>query len=132
MSIGWFLCLVTFQSIAQPYSISGSIKDSESGEPLSYATIKIKDTSQGTVSNVDGFFTLLNVRSIDSVALVCNYIGYKTQQFTLLLTNDVKIQIELESSTAQLDEVVITAKEFQLMKASEGLSQTRLSSIEIL
>ena len=47
-------------------TISGVVKDKESGETLPFANVFIKDTNIGTTTNGDGFFTLFNVPSENS------------------------------------------------------------------
>ena len=96
-------------------TISGVVKDKESGETLPFANVFIKDTNIGTTTNGDGFFTLFNVPSENSTIQV-QYLGYKVE--TLTLTKEIvkdKITILLAPDFNKLDEVVINT-DSQLIK----------------
>lgn len=102
------------------FPIKGKIVD-VNGEPLIGATIKVKGTSVGTVSNTDGQFSLSGVPT--GSKLVISYIGYKTQE---LVADKGVFNIVLSEDEATLDEVVVmgygTLKKTQLVGAVENLS----------
>lgn len=83
------------------HQISGRITDT-SGEPLIGVNISEKGTSNGTITDFDGKFTL-NV-SPNSV-LVVSYIGYKQQE--IKVNNQTSFNITLHEDTETLDEVVV-------------------------
>ena len=58
IKIGIFLLLVSFQLKAQKFTISGSVRDSATGEFLIGANIGIPEISTGCVSNAYGFYSL--------------------------------------------------------------------------
>lgn len=109
-------------------TISGVVKDKESGETLPFANVFIKDTNIGTTTNGDGFFTLFNVPSENSTIQV-QYLGYKVE--TLTLTKEIvkdKITILLAPDFNKLDELVInTDSRQQIIKMNENVSQISLS-----
>lgn len=109
-------------------TISGVVKDKESGETLPFANVFIKDTNIGTTTNGDGFFTLFNVPSENSIIQV-QYLGYEVE--TLTLTKEIvkdKITILLAPDFNKLDEVVInTDSRQQIIKMNENVSQISLS-----
>ncbi|MCB0376715.1 MAG: carboxypeptidase-like regulatory domain-containing protein, partial [Sinomicrobium sp.] len=59
--------------------VSGSVKDSENGEPLIGATILLKGSSTGTVTDFDGNFT---IAANPGDVLVVSYTGFATQEVT--------------------------------------------------
>ena len=69
-------------------TISGIVKDKESGETLPFANVFVKDTNIGTTTNADGFFTLFDIPSETSTIQV-QYLGYKVK--TLVLTPEMVI-----------------------------------------
>lgn len=83
--------------------ISGSIKD-EAGEPIVGATVFIKGTTNGTISNYDGVFTL-KVMADNTITITC--IGYDDQN--IQVGNSSEFNIIMKSSIVGLDEVVVTA-----------------------
>ncbi len=87
--------------------IRGRIVDSRSGEPLSYSTIWLPATWEGTIANTDGYFVLnLSRKSmVDSVAFSC--MGYKTLRLPVDSLSDSLNIIPLQTSFIPIQEVVI-------------------------
>ncbi|RLD75521.1 MAG: TonB-dependent receptor, partial [Bacteroidetes bacterium] len=110
------------------FTLSGTVKDKKSGESLPFAQIMVKTTTNGTASNVDGYFTLFNVPSDTSLLLV-SYTGYKTKQFHLspkLVSNDILIELMPENN--QIEEVVVTAESEELMKVYKEVGVVSIST----
>lgn len=85
----------------QAASITGKVTDSN-GEPIIGASIKVKGSSSGTITDIDGNFSL-NV-SAKSV-LIISYIGYKTLEVPV--NGKKALDIILKEDTELLDEVVV-------------------------
>lgn len=81
--------------------ITGKITDA-SGEPLIGASIQVKGKSSGTITDLDGNFSL-NVNNND--VLEITYIGYLQQIITI--TNQTSLAVVLREDTQSLDEVVV-------------------------
>lgn len=120
--------LLTNKFQNNPITISGLIKDKESGESLPYANVIVKNTNIGTTTNEDGFFTLFNVPSKTSTIQV-QFMGYKTE--FLILTTEIasdKIIILMTPDSNQLEEVVISLDSGgEIMKMNKNVSQISLS-----
>lgn len=86
----------------QANKVSGSVVDKTG--PIIGATIKVKGTNNGTVTDYDGNFTLTNLPK--DATLVISYIGYKTQEVAVDGKNNLKINLEEDAAT-KLDEVVV-------------------------
>lgn len=84
-------------------SISGKVISADDGEPVIGATIMLKGTSQGTISDADGTFSI-NI-SGESKVLVFSFIGMKTIEKQ---AQDGMI-VSLESDASVLDEVMVVA-----------------------
>ena len=105
-SLGFFFLFIAMQLCvlhvtAQQKSIAGSVKDSAE-EPLPGATIIIKGTSTGTVTDFDGNFSLKNVP--ENAILVITYIGMRDQEVSV--AGKSTITVVMEDSMFALDEVV--------------------------
>ncbi|MEX2565507.1 MAG: SusC/RagA family TonB-linked outer membrane protein [Cyclobacteriaceae bacterium] len=87
----------------QDQTVSGTITDGNTGETLPGASIIIKGTTTGTVSDMEGEFSL-NVPGPESV-LVVSFIGYISKEITV--GNQNEINVSLVSDAADLDEVVV-------------------------
>ncbi|WP_242204923.1 TonB-dependent receptor [Aestuariivivens insulae] len=94
-----------YNSPQAEYTISGTVKDAETGETLLGATISVKDTSRGVVTNEYGFYSI--TLPSKSYVLVVSYIGYLQKEIPIELNKDQKLIIELSPTSNELDEVVI-------------------------
>lgn len=83
--------------------ITGKVVD-DKGLPLPGVSIKIKGTGTGTVSDVEGAFS---INAPDNATLVISYIGYDTQE--VVVGTRTSLTITLAASSKSLNEVVITA-----------------------
>lgn len=89
---------------AQQKAIAGKVTDEE-GEPLTGVSVRLKGSSSGTSTDIDGNFTL-NLSTSTGV-LEFSYIGYETQEVTLSSANTYNVT--LLSSSESLSDVVVTA-----------------------
>ena len=95
----FFLCWATV-GWGQNLSVKGSVSDTK-GEPIIGASVVVKgNTTQGTITDLDGQFTL-NVPS--NSTLVISYIGYVTQEVPAKGT----VKVTLKEDNEMLDEVVV-------------------------
>jgi TonB-linked SusC/RagA family outer membrane protein len=85
----------------QQRTVSGKVTDA-SGQPLPGVSIVIKGTTQGTVTNADGEYTLPNVSS-DAI-LVFSFVGMRTQE--IFVGNQTNIDVMMEEEVFGLEEVV--------------------------
>ncbi|WP_162417489.1 SusC/RagA family TonB-linked outer membrane protein [Cyclobacterium roseum] len=91
------ITLVEYEEI----TISGTVSD-ENGEPMPGATITVEGTSTGTVSDIDGDFSI----DVDEGAvLVVSFIGYQSRRITVSNQSQIDVQLELDESS--LEEVVV-------------------------
>jgi TonB-linked SusC/RagA family outer membrane protein len=90
-------------SFGQERTLTGTVTTSDTKESLPGATVLIKGTTRGTVTDIDGKFTL----SIPSgpVVLVFSFMGYDTQEITV--TNESVLNVVLHPTQLSLNEVVV-------------------------
>ena len=86
---------------SQQRSVSGNIVD-ESGQPLPGVTVVVKGTTNGTVSNADGNYTISNVP--DDATLQFSFVGMKTQE--IAVGNQTTINVTMVVDAIGLEEVV--------------------------
>ena len=97
-----FIAIFLSQSLsAQNVTVSGKIKDTM-GEPLAGVTVIVKGSTHGTISNVDGNFTIGNIASND--ILVFSFIGMKTEEIEV--KGKKIIDVIMTENVTVLDEVV--------------------------
>ena len=88
---------------AQNVTLKGKVVDAKTSEPLIGATVMVKGTSQGSVSDIDGLFLLSNVKK-DAVIVVSS-IGYNKEE--IALNGRSEISVSLKENSEVLDEVVV-------------------------
>lgn len=86
---------------AQKTTVTGQVKDAQTGEPIMGANILEKGTTNGTITNIDGEFSL--AVSANAV-LVIKYIGYENAE--IVVNGQKKIMIQLKENSVELGEVV--------------------------
>jgi TonB-linked SusC/RagA family outer membrane protein len=84
--------------------VSGTVVSAEDGEPIIGASIKVEGTNTGTVTDIDGNFSLVLPAGKHTVKV--SYIGMQDQTIALKAGNN---KISLISDAKNLDEVVVTA-----------------------
>jgi TonB-linked SusC/RagA family outer membrane protein len=87
--------------IAQQKTVSGKVTDSNN-QPLPGVTVVVKGTTNGTVTNADGNYSLANIPS--DATLTFSFVGMKTQD--LFVGSQTNIDVTMELETIGLDEVV--------------------------
>ncbi|WP_129697163.1 SusC/RagA family TonB-linked outer membrane protein [Parabacteroides goldsteinii] len=121
------LMVSIFHIYAQQQNISGTVIDKNLNEPVIGASIQIKGTTNGTITDLDGKFAI--TASKDDI-LVISYIGYTTQE--IKLTGQSSLKIELSEDTQALDEVVVvgfgTQKKVNLTGAVATVDKKVLAS----
>ena len=88
---------------AQVQKVTGTVISEEDGLPVVGASVLVKGTSVGSVTDIDGNFTISNVPSTAAV-LVISYIGLQTQEIPV----QPVVNVTLKADTETLDEVVVT------------------------
>lgn len=97
------LIIMTSGAIAQSNIIKGNVTEDE-GAPMIGVSILEKNTSNGTITDVDGSYSL-KVNS-DKAILVFSYLGYKSQEVSLDGRTMIDIRLELDSKV--LDDIIVT------------------------
>ena len=94
--------LVTMSGYAQSKTVTGKIIDS-TGEPVIGASVLVKGTTNGVISDIDGNFSIQGVAN-DAV-LQISFVGYKAQDISV--AGKTRIDVTLVEDTEMLDEVVV-------------------------
>lgn len=96
------LFLLSTSAMAQALSIKGKVID-KAGEAIIGASVLVEGTSNGTVTNLEGGFTLNNVAT--NATLKVSFIGYKTE--VIAVNGKQSLTVTLQEDTEVLDEVVV-------------------------
>jgi hypothetical protein len=124
--------LSIFDLSGQPqrkFTISGYIKEAESGETLIGVNIYLPDRQTGTVTNNYGFYSLTLPES-DSVKIIISYVGFSQESLSLRLKENVELNINLKASIL-LDEVTVSAERMERQSESVKMSTVKLQPAQI-
>ena len=123
-----FLCLLIGIGLAtaQTREITGSVISAEDDQPVIGASVIVKGTTTGTVTDYDGKFSL----SVPSAAktLVISYIGMAAQEVAIA----PNVRVLLKADTQNLDEVVVTALGISREKKALGYAVSEVKGDEML
>jgi TonB-linked SusC/RagA family outer membrane protein len=120
---GLFLSSHTF---AQTRIVDGNVTD-ENKHPVSYATITIKGTGKGTITEKDGNFKL---NAATGAVLIVRAVGFTTKEISI--GEDTHLSITLAENPSDLNEVVVTALGVKKEKRNLTFSSQEVKSEEIL
>ncbi len=95
------LIVITPGDILQQKTVTGTVTD-DTGLPLPGVTVLIKGTTQGTVTNVDGKYSIPNIP--ENAVLLFSFVGMKTQE--AVVGNQTTINVEMVTDAIGIEEVV--------------------------
>ncbi|MDP5170017.1 MAG: TonB-dependent receptor, partial [Bacteroidia bacterium] len=128
-SILFFVFLFPLLLLSQStVTLSGYVRDAESGETLIGAAVALPELKQGTFTNEYGYFSLSLPQRSDSIEVVYSYAGYTRQSTMVLPQADMVLKIEMAYQS--LNEVVISANSVSEQVNSSQMSVTRVSMKE--
>ncbi|MFW2376715.1 MAG: SusC/RagA family TonB-linked outer membrane protein, partial [Cellulophaga baltica] len=126
----FFLMLLFAQGLlAQTTVVSGTVNASD-GVPLPGASIIVKGTAIGGVSDFDGNFSL-SIPNATATTLVVSYIGYKSKEIALKELNQNLIIVLTEDANS-LDEVVIVGSSVSQSRKKLGNAITTVKSVALV
>ena len=121
--------LIPMGALAQKHTISGYIRDTETGEELIGANVMLEDKSAGTTSNAYGFYSL--TLPDGTYTITYSFIGYQEQKKTLDIYSDKKINIDLKPTAYQTEEVVISSERTDANVNSSRMSVEKIPVEEV-
>lgn len=114
------------QSIQQTKKITGKVVDS-AGEPIVGASVLVKEAGTGSVSDLDGKFT---VEAAQGYTLMVSFVGYRTIE--VKVTNETFYLVTLSDDAQALNEVVVTAMGIKKDRKSLGYAVEDISAEELM
>ena len=121
------LCISTLSLSAQTITVRGTVTD-RNNEPLTGATVVVEgSTSQGTVTDIDGNYTLAGVNS--KASLEFSYVGMKVQK--IAVNGQTTINVTLEEDSEVLGEVVVTALGMKRSQKALGYAMKEIKGDEL-
>jgi len=125
------VCMHTFSFVlAQGTQISGTITDATSGEPLPGVNILVKGTVLGTISDLQGNFSL-NVQSSPPLTLVVSSVGYERSEIQITNASTSNLSISLSENIILGQEVVVSASRVEESTLRSPVSVQRMDILDI-
>lgn len=100
-----FPILFLFSLFAFSQSKVGGIVVDDFGEPVAFANVLFKNSTEGTITNDNGRFYMESDNTYET--LIISFIGFETQEITLAQKVTYEMEIKMQESTEQLDEVIL-------------------------
>jgi len=118
------LQLVASALYAQTYTLSGSIRDSDTNSPLAFASILVVENDMGSSSDADGNY--LVKLSPGNYTIKVSYLGFADKTITINLNRSQTKNIDLTSTTYTAQEVTIGG-----VRTDKNIQQSRMSIVKI-
>ena len=129
LSIFLFFLFFALSTYAQN-SITGVVTDAESGETLPGVNVHIKGTTNGTITDINGNYS---ISVSDAEILVFSFVGYQDKEVTI--SNQSVLNIALQVKALGLDEVIVvgygTQKKSDLTGAISTVDMKELQSRQV-
>ncbi len=113
-------------SFSQKATISGYVKDAANGEDVIGANVFIDELMKGTTTNIYGFYSL--TLDTGKYTLIVSYLGYTNYFSEITLTEDIRLNIDLNKSAIQTEQVEISAEAKDKNVSSTDVGKVELST----
>lgn len=113
------------------YTISGTISDAQTGETMIGAKLRIKEKPNvGAICNSYGYYSI--TLPADSFTLIVNYFGYDKYTQSVILNENKKINIQLNPSSQEIQEVIVNAerKNENILSEEMGVEKIKIKDIK--
>ena len=118
------LLFLTISATAQKITISGYVKDAETGEELIGANIYVEELKTGGVSNVYGFYSVTIPKG--EYNLIVSFLGYDNLLHKVKLSSNIKQNFNLTPASQKIDEIDIKADKIDKNVTSVEMSVVKL------
>lgn len=115
----------------EEYTISGTLKDKETGEDLIGAKIAVKELpGTGTITNVYGFYSLTLPKGTYTIQY--KSLGFLSGEFEVVLNQDITKDIELEPEGKVFGEVIVTGEKLDenITSPEMGVDKLKMTDID--
>jgi len=121
----------TIISAQDKFTVSGTIKDASNGESLFGASIFLKDTTIGVITNEYGFYSITAPKG--TYTLIISYIGFTEVKKEVVFDKNQKMDFEIAEFSTKLNEVVVSAEETErvsLRKPEMSVSKLNIKTVK--
>ena len=111
--------------------VLGRVLDELTGEPMTFVTIYIKETKTGTLSDINGFFTIALPPGKYNAQI--EYMGYEKEKYLLEVLSEGNFTVRMKKAVIQMKEIIISGERKSDIRAKDpGMDQIPIKSIKSL
>lgn len=121
--------LLSFGRLAAQFTVNGLVKDDQN-DPLIGVSILIEGSTTGTVTDVDGAFSLQVPGT--SAFLIFSYTGFKSNRVEVTAATGQNLEILLEQDIARLEEIVVSGLASGVKRSNSGNAVSTVSGAELV
>jgi hypothetical protein len=105
-----FFLLLPFINLAKAQTFQGQVVDAQSKKPLEFVQVYIPQTTVGTISDMDGKFSIGIPGNIEADSFTVFVLGYEQQSLPIKAFQEANKQVFLKSTAYQMNEVEVISK----------------------
>jgi TonB-linked SusC/RagA family outer membrane protein len=126
----WILLLLGAGNLLAQYTVSGTVTDARTGEPVMFANVLVQNTTRGALTDIDGKYSI-TVESNQEVNLVFSSIGYLSQAVKVG-PSMTTVDVNLREDVTNLEEVVITGLASSVKRSNLANAVASVSAKDLL
>ncbi|WP_375585135.1 TonB-dependent receptor domain-containing protein [Cyclobacterium xiamenense] len=128
--LGIFLLASIPAAWAQNHSLSGTLRDGGSAEPLIGVTVFVPELGRGAISDAKGMYRIDGLPS-RNLTIQFSYVGYATALKKINAADQSRLDVDLEAATASVEEVVVSAA-YIMSRESSPISIEKINKQSLL
>jgi TonB-linked SusC/RagA family outer membrane protein len=126
----FILFFVCAGSVSGQYTVTGTVTDAKTKEPIIGANVIVQNTTRGTLTDFEGNFSY-TTQGNQNINLVITYLGYLSQTINAS-PSDNKFDVVLQEDVTNLEEVVVTGLASSIKRSNLANAVTSLSARELV
>jgi len=125
-----FILFSILLQFASAYTISGTVKDAATGEPLPYTNIMVLNTDSGTASDINGYYIIPTIPT-GEFTIQFMMIGFATLGEKIKISNkNIRVDVELNPKVIDVNEITVSAERMRFEKKVD-ISRVNISNRDI-
>jgi TonB-linked SusC/RagA family outer membrane protein len=126
----WILLLLGAGNLLAQYTVSGTVTDARTGEPVMFANVLVQNTTRGALTDIDGKYEI-SLEGEQEVNLIFSSIGYLSQSVKVS-PSMTTVDVTLREDVTNLEEVVITGLASSVKRSNLANAVASVSAKDLL